>query len=62
MLSETADFLYKCTEFYAPEFDRSLRWDDPTIAIDWPVPVGETPLLSDKDLAAPLLPEADLYD
>jgi dTDP-4-dehydrorhamnose 3,5-epimerase len=62
VMSETADFLYKCTEFYAPEFDRSLRWDDPTIAIDWPVPVGETPLLSDKDLAAPLLPEADLYD
>lgn len=62
VMSDTADFLYKCTEFYDPGLDRSLRWDDPTLAIDWPIPAGETPLLSGKDVAAPLLADAELYD
>lgn len=62
VMSDAADFLYKCTDFYVPALDRSLRWDDPTLAIDWPIPAGETPLLSDKDLAAPLLADAELYD
>ncbi len=52
VLSEVADFVYKCTELYAPECEQSVRWDDPTLAIEWPV---EAPLLSKKDLAAPLL-------
>ncbi len=51
-LSDTAEFLYKTTDYYAPELERSIRWDDPTLAIDWPVKV---PLLSGKDLAAPFL-------
>ena len=51
-LSDTAEFLYKTTDYYAPEFERSIRWDDPTLAIDWPV---EQPLLSGKDQAAPFL-------
>jgi dTDP-4-dehydrorhamnose 3,5-epimerase len=62
VMSDTADFLYKCTEFYEPGLDRALRWDDPTLAIDWPIPAGETPVLSGKDLAAPLLADAELYD
>lgn len=48
VLSETADFLYKCTEFYAPEHERTLAWDDPTVGISWPE-TGVTPRLSDKD-------------
>lgn len=55
VLSETADFMYKCTEFYRPDSERSLRWNDPSIGIDWPV---SAPLLSAKDAAAPLLPDA----
>jgi len=61
VLSETAGFQYNCTEYYAAEFDRSIRWDDPDIGIDWPLTEGEPPVLSDKDRAAPLLPDADTY-
>jgi len=52
VLSEFADFLYKCTDFYAPEHERSVRWDDPDIGIEWPLPAGLTPLLSPKDSQA----------
>ena len=52
--SEAALFAYKCTEFYNPETEGSVRWDDPEIGIDWPV---REPLLSDKDMTAPLLGE-----
>jgi dTDP-4-dehydrorhamnose 3,5-epimerase len=54
--SETALFSYKCTELYAPQHERSLRWDDPTIAINWPI---ANPLVSDKDRVAPLLADID---
>jgi dTDP-4-dehydrorhamnose 3,5-epimerase len=52
VLSETADFLYKVTSYYAPQDERGVRWDDPALAIPWPV---EQPVLSDRDLALPLL-------
>jgi dTDP-4-dehydrorhamnose 3,5-epimerase len=52
-LSESADFLYKTTEYYSPEHERGLRWDDPTIGIAWPL-TGDA-LLSPKDSAAPFL-------
>lgn len=52
VLSEEADFVYKCTDYYAPEYERSLRWDDPHLAIDWPLLNGNKPLLSDKDTKA----------
>ncbi|MEI7445868.1 MAG: dTDP-4-dehydrorhamnose 3,5-epimerase [Burkholderiales bacterium] len=61
VLSETADFLYKTTEYWYPEHDRSVAWNDPTIAIDWPLG-GLTPTLAAKDAAAPRLDAADLYD
>jgi len=61
VLSETAEFEYKCTDFYAPEFERSIRWDDPDIGIEWPLAAGEQPLLSDKDCAAPSFRDAEIY-
>lgn len=61
VLSESADFLYKTTEYWFPEHDRSVLWSDPAIGIDWPLD-GETPTLAAKDAAAPRLDAADLYD
>lgn len=52
--SDSADFLYKTTDFYAPECEGSLRWDDPDLAIEWPLH-GAAPTLSGKDAQAPLL-------
>ncbi len=54
--SETALFAYKCTELYAPQHEKAIRWDDPTLAIDWPV---TAPQVSDKDRLAPLLADLD---
>ncbi len=51
---ESALFSYKCTDYYAPEYDGSILWDDPEIGIQWPV---KAPSLSDKDRAAPPLSE-----
>jgi dTDP-4-dehydrorhamnose 3,5-epimerase len=61
VLSESADVLYKCTEYYAAAQDRSLRWDDPDIGIDWPLISGCPPLLSKKDSSAPRLRDAITY-
>jgi len=55
-LSESADFLYKCTDLYAPGDEYGIAWDDPEIAIKWP---EMDYLISDKDLANPLLIESD---
>ena len=57
VLSETADFLYKATDYYAPQSERAVAWNDPSIAIDWP-DIGVSPTLSAKDVAAPTLSEA----
>ena len=55
--SDSADFLYKTTDYYAPQAEGALRWDDPTVAVHWPLQ-GTTPLLSAKDAQAPLLADA----
>jgi dTDP-4-dehydrorhamnose 3,5-epimerase len=60
VLSESADFLYKCTQLYDGSDDRGVRWDDPAIGIDWPL-AGMTPQLSGKDAAAPLLADAEVF-
>ena len=60
VLSDSADFLYKCTSFYAPAHERSLAWDDPAIGIEWPLD-GTAPTLSGKDAAAPKLAEAEVF-
>ena len=57
--SDFAEFLYKTTDYYAPEFERSLLWNDPALAIDWPL-AGE-PLLSVKDKAGVYLAQADNF-
>lgn len=49
VLSDVADVLYKMTNFYAPEFERTLAWDDPDVAVEWPLPSGVPPMLSEKD-------------
>jgi dTDP-4-dehydrorhamnose 3,5-epimerase len=51
-LTEDVDFIYKCTDYYAPEHERSIRWDDPDLAIEWPVPAGVSPQLSARDRQA----------
>jgi dTDP-4-dehydrorhamnose 3,5-epimerase len=58
-LTEPADLLYKVTDYYSPEHDRSIRWNDPGIGIEWPLD-GE-PILSDKDASAPYLAEAEMF-
>jgi len=58
--SETAEFTYKCTAYYAPDDDRGIRWDDPELAIAWPADTLP-PLLSTKDEQLPLLPDAEVY-
>jgi dTDP-4-dehydrorhamnose 3,5-epimerase len=47
--SESADFVYKCTDYYSPEHERTLAWDDATVGIQWPLPPGVDPKLSAKD-------------
>jgi dTDP-4-dehydrorhamnose 3,5-epimerase len=54
VLSEVAEFQYKCSDFYAPADERAIAWDDPDLAIGWPLE-GVEPLLSDKDRSAPRL-------
>ena len=53
VISDSAVFLYKTTNFYSPEHERCIRWDDPTLSIDWPI--KDKPLVSDKDAEGMLL-------
>jgi dTDP-4-dehydrorhamnose 3,5-epimerase (EC 5.1.3.13) len=58
VLSSEADFVYKCTEYYRPEYDAAIRWDDPAICIEWPI--EEAPSLSEKDENAARLSDIDV--
>ena len=60
VLSESAEFLYKTTAYYMPEFERSVAWNDPTINVDWAL--TEAPLLSDKDQHAKLFEEIEYFE
>ena len=62
VLSEQADFLYKCSDRYDPESEVSLAWDDPTLAIDWPLEAGQQPRLSAKDAAGLAWADTPLFD
>jgi dTDP-4-dehydrorhamnose 3,5-epimerase len=57
--SDAAEFLYKTTDYWAPEFERSILWNDPAIGIEWPL--DGTPLLSAKDLQGALLADAEVF-
>jgi dTDP-4-dehydrorhamnose 3,5-epimerase len=59
-LQDDTQFLYKTTDVYARDCERSIRWDDPTLAIAWPLPGGRAPQVATKDAAAPLLAQAEL--
>ncbi|MBN1607894.1 MAG: dTDP-4-dehydrorhamnose 3,5-epimerase [Polyangiaceae bacterium] len=56
-----AEVVYHCSDYYACEHERSVRWNDPCVAVQWPLSAGEAPVLSEKDAAAPLLEHADLF-
>lgn len=60
VLSECAEVTYKVTDYYAPEWDRSLLWNDPQIGIAWPL--AAAPILSSKDINAKKMSEAELFD
>lgn len=59
--SESAEFVYKCTDYYFPEHEIALRWDDPQLGIDWPLIAGEKPLLSAKDARGLSFADAPVY-
>ena len=61
VLSESAEFLYKTTDYWAPEFERCIAWDDPTLAITWPALNGE-PLLSAKDAKGQAFLQAEVFE
>ncbi len=54
--------LYKTTDYYAPEWERTLLWSDPQVGVHWPFGEGQTPLLSVKDAAGRPLMEAEIYE
>ena len=60
--SAWAEVAYKATDYYAPEWERSLLWNDPALGIDWPAINGELPILSEKDAKGSLLSAAEAYD
>jgi len=61
VLSESADFQYKCTDYYSPAHERTLLWNDPALGIEWPLSAGVTPLLAKKDAAGVGIGVADTF-
>ena len=59
--SESAEFVYKCTDYYAPEHERSVLWNDKELAIDWSLVDGAEPILSGKDAEAPSFKDAEKF-
>ncbi len=62
VLSEWAEVVYKTTDYYAPQWERSLLWNDPALGIEWPLLGGRPPILSEKDSRGKLLSEAELFE
>ena len=61
--SDSADFLYKTTDYYAPQFERSLAWNDPTVSVEWPLHLLDgAPLLSAKDVVGKALADCEVFD
>lgn len=61
VLSDQADFLYKVTDYYSVSGERTLRWNDPSVGIDWPLASSGAPVLSDKDAVGAFLGECEVF-
>jgi dTDP-4-dehydrorhamnose 3,5-epimerase len=62
VLTDSADFLYKTTDYYHPQSEVSLAWDDPAVGVNWPLLDGEAPILSGKDAAGLSWNDIPLFD
>lgn len=62
VMSETAEFVYKCTDYYAPEYERSLLWNDAAVGVEWPLVAGEPPQLSAKDAGGATWETAEFFE
>ncbi len=62
VLSKSADFQYKCTDYYAPEHERSLLWNDGAVGVEWPILAGTEPQLSAKDRDGERLTQIDAFE
>lgn len=62
VLSDWAEFVYKVTDIYAPDWERTILWNDPQIGIQWPLVNGQLPVVSAKDAAGKLLSQADIFE
>jgi dTDP-4-dehydrorhamnose 3,5-epimerase len=60
-MSETAEFTYKTTDYYAPEWERTILWNDPDLGIHWPINPGALPILSPKDIQGKCFRAAEVY-
>lgn len=61
VISDEAEFVYKCTDYYAPEFEKTVSWDDPSLNIDWPLVNNIPPMISDKDKQGVLFNDAEVF-
>ncbi|MDH7500055.1 MAG: dTDP-4-dehydrorhamnose 3,5-epimerase, partial [candidate division NC10 bacterium] len=62
VLSDWAEVAYKATDYYAPEWERTLLWNDPALNISWPIPPGQQPILSNKDKQGTPLMQSEVYE
>ena len=62
VISETAEFVYKCTNYYYPQYERCLLWDDKSLGINWPLKEKKAPLLSLKDSEGRSFKDSDYFD
>jgi dTDP-4-dehydrorhamnose 3,5-epimerase len=62
VVSEWAEVLYKATEYYDPEAERVIIWNDPTLNVAWPIPPGKSPTISQKDIAGKFLSEVEIFE
>jgi dTDP-4-dehydrorhamnose 3,5-epimerase len=62
VLSSWAEVTYKTTDYYSPEWERTVAWDDPQIGVQWPLPDGQKPVISAKDAQGKRLADAELFD